>query len=102
MLRHNSFWKPQVLSCSAKLKKGIDTVWEMISDYHADALKNGTFKERRTRQNKNWLQHLITESLNRKLHQNEQVKQLKPELEQKVINGEITPYSAANRLLSLL
>jgi LAO/AO transport system kinase len=102
LLRQNSFWKPRVLSCSAKLHQGIDTVWEMISDYHADALKNSTFKERRTRQNKDWLQHLITELLDRKLHQNEQVKRLKPELEQKVINGEITPYTAANRLLALL
>ena len=102
MLRHNTFWKPRVLSCSAMLKTNIDTVWEMICDYHVGALENGTFKERRTRQNKDWLQHLITELLHRNLNQNEQVKQLKPELEKKVLNGEITPFLAATRLIKLL
>ena len=102
LIRHNSFWKPQVLSCSAQLKEGIDTVWEMISEYHTDALKNNAFNEKRTLQNKQWMQHLITELLERKLNQNKEVKQLKPELEQKVINGETTPYLAANRLIALL
>jgi len=74
----------------------------MISEYHTDALKNNAFKEKRTLQNKELMQHLITELLERKLNQNEEVKQLKPELEQKVINGETTPYLAANRLIALL
>lgn len=102
LLRHNPFWKPQVLTCSAQLKLGIDTVWEMISAYHSGASKNNAVKEKRTLQNKQWMQHLISELLERKLKQNKKIRQLKAELEQKVINGETTPYLAANRLVALL
>ena len=102
LLRHTSFWTPQVLSCSAQLKKGIDAVWGMISNSHIEATKNGSFDAKRTQQNKEWMQKLIMELLELKLNQNEAVKQLKPELEQKVINGETTPFVAANRLIDLL
>ncbi len=102
LLRHNSFWTPQVLSCSAQLKEGIDSVWSMVSSYHKGALKNNAFKDKRTQQNKEWMHHLISELLERKLNQSEAVKQLKTELEQKVINGETTPFLAATRLIALL
>ncbi|MCR8923371.1 methylmalonyl Co-A mutase-associated GTPase MeaB [Dasania sp. GY-MA-18] len=102
LLRHNSFWTPQVLSCSAQLKQGIDAVWGMISNFHIDATNNGAFANKRTQQNKEWMQKLITELLARKLNQNPQVRELKPLLEQKVIKGETTPLLAAQRLIELL
>ena len=102
LIRRHSFWKPRVLSCSAQLKEGIDSIWEMVSLYHKKSLKNNAFYQKRTMQNKEWMQHLITELLERKLNENEAVKKLRPELEQKVINGETTAYLAANRLISLL
>ena len=102
LIRRHSFWKPRVLSCSAQLKEGIDSIWEMVSEYRKESLKNNAFYQKRTMQNKEWMQHLITELLERKLNENEAVKKLRPELEQKVINGETTAYLAANRLISLL
>ena len=102
LLRHTSFWTPQVLSCSAQLKQGIDTVWGMISNYHVDAIKNNTFYEKRTKQNKEWMQKLIFELLERKLNQNEAIRKQKPLLEAKVIKGETTPYVAAKQLIDLL
>jgi LAO/AO transport system kinase len=102
LIRRHSFWKPKVLSCSAQLKEGIDSIWEMVSEYRKESLKNNAFYQKRTMQNKEWMQHLITELLERKLNESEAVKKLRPELEQKVINGETTAYLAANRLISLL
>lgn len=102
LIRRHSFWKPRVLSCSAQLKEGIDSIWEMVSEYRKESLKNNAFYQKRTMQNKEWMQHLITELLERKLNESEAVKKLRPELEQKVINGETTAYLAANRLISLL
>jgi LAO/AO transport system kinase len=84
LIRRHSFWKPKVLS------------------YRKESLKNNAFYQKRTMQNKEWMQHLITELLERKLNESEAVKKLRPELEQKVINGETTAYLAANRLISLL
>lgn len=102
LLRHTSFWTPQVLRCSARENKGIDAVWGMISNYHVDAKKNGSFAEKRTQQSKAWMRKLISELLERKLNQNPEVRALKPVLEEKVVKGETTPYLAATSLLELL
>ena len=102
LIRRHSFWKPEVLSCSARLNEGIDSIWEMISRYHEESIKNASFQEKRTMQKKEWMQQLVTEMLERKFSQNEAVKRLRPELEQKVIDGETTAYLAANQLVSLL
>lgn len=102
LLRHTSFWTPQVLTCSAMEKNNIDTVWGMISNYHVDALKNEAFYEKRSRQNKAWMRKLIFEMLELKLNQNTQVRELIPILERKVVEGETTPYLAAKKLIDLL
>jgi len=102
LLRHTSFWTPQVLTCSAQENKNVDTVWGMISDYQIDAKKNNSFYEKRANQNRAWMQKLISEMLDLKLKQNAEVNKQQPELEQKVIDGLTTPYVAAKTLIDLL
>jgi LAO/AO transport system kinase len=102
LLRHSSFWTPQVMTCSAQEKKNIDTVWGMISNYHVDALKNNAFYEKRARQNQEWMDKLLFEMLERKLKLNPEVKKQLPLLHQKVTNGETTPFIAAKTLIDLL
>lgn len=102
LLRHTSFWTPQVMTCSAQLKENIDSVWGMISNYHIDAIKHDAFYEKRAGQNKQWLKTLIFEMLEQKLKQNPDVKQQLPLLESKVIHGETTPLNAAKTLIDLL
>lgn len=102
LLHHTSFWTPQVLTCSAMQQDNIDTIWGMISNYQQDALKANAFHEKRARQNKEWMKKLIFEMLELKLQQNQQVAELKPQLEEKVLNGETTPYLAARKLIDLL
>ena len=93
LLRQSSFWSPQVLTCSAQENNNLDTVWGMISGYHIDALKNNAFHEKRSRQNKEWMDRLLFEMLELKLKQNPDVKKQLPDLYRKVINGEVTPLS---------
>jgi LAO/AO transport system kinase len=102
LLRHNSFWTPQVMTCSAQLKENIEAVWGMISNYQIDAIKNNDLHKKRARQNKEWMQKLIFEMLSLKLNQNPEVKKQLPELQDKVMNGETTPYIAAKSLIGLL
>lgn len=102
LLRHNSFWTPQVMTCSAQTNTHIDSVWGMIVNYHSDAVKNNAFFQKRARQNQQWMQNLLFEMLQLKMKQNPQVQKLLPELEQSVIAGETTPYAAARRLIDLL
>ena len=102
LLRHTSFWTPEVMTCSAREQDNIDTVWGMISNYRVDAIKNHAFYEKRTRQNKEWMQKLIFELLEMKLRQNKQVSEQLPLLEKKVLEGKTTPYVAAKKLIELL
>lgn len=102
LLRHTSFWTPQVMTCSAQLRENIDTVWGMISNYHIDALKNNEFNEKRARQNQQWMQKLLSEMLEQRLQQNPQVRALLPVLKEKVVVGDTTPYLAAKTLIDLL
>jgi LAO/AO transport system kinase len=102
LMHHNSFWTPQVLTCSAQQKQNIDTIWDMISQYCVDALKNNDFQQKRARQNKEWMQKLIFEMLELKFRQNPQIRQLLPTLQKKVVEGTTTPYIAAKTLIDLL
>ena len=102
LLRHTSFWTPQVMTCSAYEKKNIDAVWGMISNFHVDSIKHNAFYEKRARQNKEWMDKLLFEMLELKLKQNPSVKAQLPVLHQKVIDGETTPYIAAKTLIDLL
>ena len=102
LLRHTSFWTPQVLICSALEKKNIEAVWGMISDYRVEARKNGHLDIKRARQSKDWMHKLLHEMLFLRLRQNPEVKHALPLLEQKVIKGETTPYNAAKQLIEML
>lgn len=102
LLRHSSFWTPQVLICSAQEKSNIDTIWGMISDYYIDANKNNDFQKKRASQNQEWMDKLLFEMLDLKLKQNPEVKRQMPELHKKVTEGEVTPYNAAKTLIDLL
>lgn len=102
LLRHTSFWTPQVLTCSAREKSNIETIWGMIAGYQIDAINNRTFHEKRARQNREWMDKLLFEMLEMKLKQNPAVKKQLPLLHKKVIEGETTPYIAAKTIVELM
>lgn len=102
LLSNSSFWSPKVLSCSALENQGIDSVWEMIDGYCESAIENGYWKRRRAEQNRQWLQRLLHDMLERRMDQNPDIRMMRPELERQVTDGEITPLSAARKLIDLL
>ncbi len=102
LLRHSSFWTPQVMTCSAIKNENIEAVWGMISDFQVDATKNGALAEKRARQAKEWMNKLLHEMLDIKLKENPSVKALLPELNRKVTDGQTTPFLAAQKLINLL
>lgn len=102
LLRHNTFWTPQVLSCSALKSINIDTVWGMMVDYYFQALDKNSFHEKRAQQNRNWMHQLVNEMLQLTLTQNQDVKAMLPELEAAVQNTTITPYTAARKIIEAL
>ncbi len=102
LLRHNTFWTPRVMTCSALKAINIDAVWGMILDYHSQAQAEGSFTTRRSKQNRDWMHQLVDEMLRQSLARNRAVQDALPELEAAVQDARMTPYTAARTIYELL
>ncbi len=96
-----SNWQPKVLTASALHSKGIEDVYQMISDYLSLTHENGYFDSKRNEQNKFWLFSTIEEQLKSNFYHNSAVKESLQEEIQKLESGKTTPFNAAKRLLDL-
>ncbi len=99
LLRHNAFWTPRVMTCSALESKNIDTVWGMVVDYEVQARANSAFQTKRAQQSRAWMHQLVNEMLLLRLAQNPEIKAMLPALEQQVENHETTAYAAARQIM---
>ncbi|MEY8204911.1 MAG: methylmalonyl Co-A mutase-associated GTPase MeaB [Bermanella sp.] len=102
LMKHTSFWQPQVNTCSALNNQGVGDVWTMISQYYQKAQDNAYFDSNRAQQNSQWLKKLIQEMLELRLKQNQAVQKQLPQLQQAVLDREVTPYHAAQTIIDLL
>ena len=102
LMKHALHWAPRVLTCSAIENKNIDGVWNLVQEFEKSANENGDFTRKRDSQAKNWMHQLIDEMMRLGLSQNEEARVLIPQLEQQVVAKQLTPYSAAKRVLQCL
>lgn len=102
LLRHNSFWTPRVMTCSALTSRNIDDVWNMLQEYYFEALECQAFASKRNQQNLDWMGQLLNEMLLLKLSQNSRVKSLLPALERAVERQEITAFAAVRQIMDQL
>jgi len=101
LLKHEGFWEPKVMTCSALHQQGIEAVWETIVEYAEAARSGGIFDEARTAQNLTWMRQLIDELLRSGLAQHPRVRAAMPEVEAAVRSASQTPLSAAQTILAL-
>ncbi len=94
-----SGWKPQVLTCSAYKKIGLDAIWKTINDYVSHVNSNGYFQLKRNNQAKFWMYETINDQLKSNFYQNEKIKQLLATFEAKVLGEELSSFVAAKDLL---
>jgi LAO/AO transport system kinase len=93
-----SGWSPQVLACSALEKTNIEKVWETVLSYRDSTLANGFFAENRRKQAAYWLHESLRQGLERLLAEMPEL----AALEQAVLEGRISPFSAAAQVLGKL
>jgi LAO/AO transport system kinase len=96
-----SGWSPEVTSCSAITGEGISEIWETIQDYLTLTKENGYFREKRNRQAKHWMYDTITNRLTEHFYNNPAVKKEQQNIEQRVLNGQLSSFKAAQKLLDL-
>ncbi|MEH6747315.1 MAG: methylmalonyl Co-A mutase-associated GTPase MeaB [Maribacter arcticus] len=95
-------WSPEVLTCSALENRGLEEIWKLIFNYCQTMKETGYFNKNRQQQNENWLIQYLEQELLAKFYQNPKTKKLLPLLKEEVINGNTSPFSAAEKLLNIL
>lgn len=95
-----SEWVAQALVCSAISKMGIADIWQHIENFVSHTKNNNYFEKHRQAQAQYWLHESIQDTLRRQFYENNDIKILLPQLEMAVKNGEITPFKAAEILLT--
>ncbi|WP_452602387.1 methylmalonyl Co-A mutase-associated GTPase MeaB [Pontimicrobium sp. MEBiC06410] len=96
-----SSWQPKVTTCSAINKEGIDTIWDIITEYISITSTNNYFDTKRNEQNKFWLLQTIEEQLKHDFFNHSTIKaELNKQLALIEAN-KTTPFAAADYLLNL-
>ncbi|MFT6123458.1 MAG: LAO/AO transport system kinase [Oleiphilaceae bacterium] len=101
LMQQNNTWTPQVKTCSAIENKGVKEVWEMILEFKLSCQASGDFEPKRAKQKSEWLESLIQEMLAMKLKNNVAIQSQLPQLKDKVLNNTMTPYQAAQKIITL-
>lgn len=96
-----STWVPKVLTCSSYENRGLDKVWEVIEKYVETTKNNTYFNQNRKRQDKYWLRERMNELLLGEFYNNETLEQAMRTVEEAVLNGDKTSFSAADELYQL-
>jgi len=94
-----SGWEPQVTLCSAMTRFGIDAIWNAVLQYERLTKDNGYFEQRRQQQAKYWMNETIRNNLITGFYNNPDIEALLPEYNQKITEGKISSFAAAQALL---
>jgi LAO/AO transport system kinase len=97
----DSGWTPKVLTYSGYYNTGISEIREMIDEYIAFTKANGYFEHQRNEQAKYWMYETIHNTLFQTFYHHPQIESILPQMEQKVLNNEISSFAAAQQLIDL-
>ncbi|QSQ26217.1 methylmalonyl Co-A mutase-associated GTPase MeaB [Pyxidicoccus parkwayensis] len=91
--------EPVVTTCSALEGTGIAKLWAAVESQLAQRAASGELTRRRKAQQVGWMWAMVHDGLRAALHAHPEVSALVPVLERDVREGQVTPTSAALRVL---
>lgn len=94
-----TLWRPPVLTMSAREGTGLTELWDTVLRHRAVLDAAGEFEARRRAQQVEWTWSMVRDAVLDRVHNHPGVKDLRPEVERQVRDGEITPVLAAQRIL---
>ncbi len=94
-----SGWTPPVLTCSAQTGVGVGEVWDAVTAYRDDTQASGFFAEQRRRQARYWMYQTIEQRLRDDFFSDPAVRERLDDTERDVLNGTLSSFAAADRLL---
>ncbi len=96
----NPDWTPPVMTSSGLTGQGVEAIWEKISDHRALMIAAGDWESRRSDQKVRWMWALIEDRLIHRLREDPKIAATIGDLEKHVNDGSMTPFDAADRVLS--
>ncbi|WP_347840066.1 methylmalonyl Co-A mutase-associated GTPase MeaB [uncultured Draconibacterium sp.] len=97
--KKDSDWEPNVLSCSAYNKVGIEDIWGQIENYKKLTKGNDYFVRKRNEQATYWMHETIQEQLKRNFYDHPEIKAQLQVLENYVLADKMSSFVAAGELL---
>lgn len=94
-----SGWQPPVLTCSAQTSEGIKAVWDVVDAYQSEMKTSGFFQAQRRRQARHWMYQTIEQRLRDDFFTHPEVQARRDQIEQAVLDGDLSSFAAAERLL---
>lgn len=95
----DSGWSPKVMTYSGFYGIGIKEIWDMIYEYFDFVKANGYFDYRRNEQAKYWMYESVNEHLRDSFYNNNMINAMLPLKEKEVLEGKLTSFVAAKKLL---
>ena len=102
LLTQSGFWSPEVRTCSALERAGINEAWEMITRFHGEALSAGHLAALRSEQNLQWMWQLTDQLLRQQITDHPTLGARLPDIEAQVGASSLTPLSAAQSIIDHL
>ena len=87
------------MTASGATGDGLDRIWDLIEDHHRLMSAAGRFDERRRKQLLRWTWSMVDEGLLAAVREHPEIAAALPELERDVLEGRMTPTSAAEDIL---
>lgn len=97
----NNEWYPQVVSCSALNRTGMEEIWTLVEKFWKQMQENGFWEQQRKEQSVHWLAESIREQLDGLFYQHPIVKEALSPMQDAVLAGQLSPFAAADQLISL-
>ncbi|BCI53798.1 ATPase/protein kinase [Mycolicibacterium litorale] len=94
-----TLWRPPVLTMSALEGSGLQELWDTVLK-HRDVLREaGEFEARRRAQQVEWTWSMVRDAVLDRVLSHPEVRRIRPEVERRVRDGELTPALAARQIL---
>ena len=97
-----SGWIPQVKTCSALEKSGLEEVYEMLDKFKRKVKSNGYFDKNRADQQVSWFKENLTDLLRTSFFKKPEVKQRYEEKLKEVQSGKTPARNAAREVISII
>ncbi|WP_067973174.1 methylmalonyl Co-A mutase-associated GTPase MeaB [Mycolicibacter icosiumassiliensis] len=97
-----TLWRPPVLTMSAIEGTGLSEFWDTVERHRQTLIDAGEFDARRRAQQVDWTRQLVRDAVLERALSDPAVREVRTEVEQQVLRGELTPALAAQRILGAI